>query len=67
MKINFDEIIDRRGSNSSKWNVQENELPLSMADMDFKASPEIIEALSKRIQHGIFGLLYSHTAKLQQK
>ena len=55
MKINFDEIIDRRGSNSSKWNVQENELPLSMADMDFKASPEIIEALSKRIRHGIFG------------
>ena len=55
MNINFDEIIDRRGSNSSKWNVQENELPLSMADMDFKASPEIIEALSKRIRHGIFG------------
>lgn len=53
--INFNEVIDRKDTSSSKWNVKENELPLSTADMDFKTSPEIIEALRKRVEHGIFG------------
>ncbi len=63
--INFDEVTDRRGTNSSKWDVLENELPLSTADMDFKAAPEIIEALSKRVKHGIFG--YSDVSEEWQR
>ncbi len=55
MRVNFDEIIDRRNTWSSKWDVKEGELPLSTADMDFKTAPEIIEALKKRVEHGIFG------------
>ena len=55
MTINFDEIINRRGTYASKWDVKENELPLSIADMDFKAAPEIVEALQKRVEHGIYG------------
>lgn len=54
-KYDFDEMTDRRGTFSSKWNVAENELPLWVADMDFKAAPEIIAAMSKRLEHGIFG------------
>ena len=54
-KYDFDEMTDRRGTFSSKWNVAENELPLWVADMDFKAAPEIISAMSKRLEHGIFG------------
>ncbi|MCD8180841.1 MAG: pyridoxal phosphate-dependent aminotransferase [Firmicutes bacterium] len=52
---NFDEIIERRGTHSLKWDVKENELPMWVADMDFRTAPEIIDALNKRASHGIFG------------
>lgn len=51
----FDELISRRGTQSYKWDVAENELPMWVADMDFKTAPAIIEALKKRVNHGIFG------------
>lgn len=51
----FDRLIERRGTNSLKWKVKENELPMWVADMDFQTAPEIIEALHKRVQHGVFG------------
>lgn len=51
----FDKEIDRRGTNSYKWDVAENELPMWVADMDFQTAPAIIEALRKRVEHGIFG------------
>lgn len=35
----FDEIINRRGSNSIKWQVQPGELPMWIADMDFATAP----------------------------
>ena len=55
MKYNFDEITNRRGSGSLKWDVKENELPMWVADMDFKTAPCVIEALKKNVEHGIFG------------
>lgn len=51
----FDEIVDRRGSGSLKWDVADDELPMWVADMDFKTCPDIIEAISERTRHGIFG------------
>lgn len=51
----FDKIVNRRHTNSYKWNVEENELPMWVADMDFQAAPSIIEALNQRVSHGIFG------------
>lgn len=51
----FDKLIDRRGTQSYKWYVAENELPMWVADMDFQTAPAIIDALKKRIEHGIFG------------
>ena len=51
----FDKIIDRRGTGSLKWDVAENELPMWVADMDFETAPAIIEALKKRVEHGVFG------------
>ena len=54
-KYDFDKQIDRRGSGSLKWDVAENELPMWVADMDFKTAPEIREALSAKIEHGVFG------------
>lgn len=53
--FHFDEVISRRENNSLKWDVKENELPMWVADMDFKTAPAIIEALCKRVNDGIFG------------
>ena len=54
-KYNFDEIINRRNSWSLKWEVADNELPMWVADMDFKAAPEIIKAFEERISLGAYG------------
>ncbi|WP_312822794.1 MalY/PatB family protein [Epilithonimonas sp.] len=56
MKYNFDEIIERRGTDSVKWDSAEaSVLPMWVADMDFKTAPEITDALSKKIAQGVFG------------
>ena len=57
MKYDFDTIISRRGTNSYKWDTpeEENVLPMWVADMDFRTAPAIIDALQKRVAHGIFG------------
>lgn len=51
----FDTINDRRNTASLKWDVSEKELPMWVADMDFKTAPEIIDAISDRVRHGIYG------------
>lgn len=48
MKYDFDQVVDRRNTNSYKWNVKENELPMWVADMDFPAAPEIRKALQEQ-------------------
>lgn len=54
--MNFDNVIDRRGTESAKWNkYAEDILPMWVADMDFRAPEPIIQALQKRVEHGIFG------------
>ena len=55
MKYDFDSRYERRDTGSVKWDIKENELPMWVADMDFKAAPAVIEALEKRVEHGIFG------------
>lgn len=55
MKYDFDELVERRGTNSLKWEVGENELPMWVADMDFKTAPEIISALQNKLNTGVFG------------
>lgn len=55
MMYDFDELVDRRGSYSLKWDVAKRELPMWVADMDFKTAPEIRAAIEKRAIHGVFG------------
>ena len=58
---NFDEVIDRRGSNCLKYDfakkrgMPEDVLPLWVADMDFKTSSYVEDALVKRAKDAIFG------------
>lgn len=53
----FDTPIDRRGSDSFKWGKYAGRdiLPLWVADMDFAAPPAVLDALHRRIEHGVFG------------
>lgn len=56
MKYNFDEEIIRRDSGSIKWDLDKDEvIPLWVADMDFKIAEPILNALNKRLEHGVFG------------
>lgn len=56
MKYDFDKTIDRRATNSYKWDsAPEGVLPMWVADMDFRTAPAIIDSLQKRVAHGIFG------------
>lgn len=61
MKYNFDEIIDRRNTDSLKYDFAvkrgkpEGVLPLWVADMDFRTPPCVTEALVNKSRHGIFG------------
>lgn len=57
----FDEIIDRVGTNSVKWDFREkifgtdDVIPLWVADMDFPCPPQVVEALVNRAKHPIYG------------
>lgn len=54
--FDFDRVIDRRSSDSLKWNKYGDAvLPMWVADMDFVAPPPVLEALKKRLDHGCFG------------
>ena len=56
MAVDFDTVIDRSNTSSLKWEKFDKEtIPLWVADMDFQAAPEILEALHQRIDHGVFG------------
>lgn len=60
MQYNFESCPDRHGTGSIKWNKYEGKdiLPLWVADMDFVAAPEILDALHARVDHGVMG--YTH-------
>ena len=52
----FDRIIDRRSTESIKWNrFDEDVLPMWVADMDFLCADPVVDALRDRVEHGIYG------------
>ncbi len=56
MIYDFDECIDRRCTESSKWrHYDEDVLPMWVADMDFRSPEPIVRALRERVEHGVFG------------
>lgn len=56
-EYDFDKIIPRRGTNSYKWDIPEEEgvLPMWVADMDFPTAPAVVRAVERRATHGIYG------------
>lgn len=57
MKYDFDRLTERRGTDSYKWDsaADASVLPMWVADMDFRTAQPIVEALRRRVDHGIFG------------
>jgi len=61
MKYDFDQVIDRNGTNSVKWDMRkeifgrDDVLPMWVADMDFPVAEPITAALRKRIHHPVYG------------
>ena len=54
-KYDFINAPDRRDTDSVKWHVKKGDLPMSIADMDFKTAPEIIAAMKRKVDRGAFG------------
>ena len=54
-KYDFVNAPDRSTTDSVKWHVKKGDLPMSIADMDFKTAPEIIAAMKEKISLGVFG------------
>jgi len=60
MKHLFDQVVDRTHSNSIRWDKYgPGVIPLWVADMDFRSPECVVQALSKRIDHGIYGYTYA--------
>ena len=61
MPIDFDTVIDRRGTSCLKYDFAvergypQGILPFWVADMDFPTPQPVIAELTRRVQHGIFG------------
>jgi len=65
LAYDFETVIDRTSKNSVKWTLMkritglDDLIPLWVADMDFKAPPEVVEALKERAAHPIYGYTVS--------
>ena len=65
MKYDFDEIIERRGTDSVKWDAVHNIwgrtdlIPMWVADMDFRTAPFVTDAIKKRLEHGVLGYTFA--------
>ena len=64
MQYNFDKVIDRKGTDSVKYDLNgfvfrnEDVLPMWVADMDFEVADFIRDALRERVNHPIYGYTY---------
>jgi cysteine-S-conjugate beta-lyase len=63
MRYDFDTVIERRRTDSTKWrHFGEDVLSLWTADMDFRSPRPVIEALHERVEHGVFGYCFESPA-----
>jgi cystathionine beta-lyase len=57
VNFDFDTSVDRSGTWSTRWDrhAGRDVIPLWVADTDFQAAPAVLQALSQRVKHGVFG------------
>ena len=54
-EYDFKSVINRQGTNCLKWDLFDDDLPMWVADMDFRVAPQIHEAILKRANHPVYG------------
>ena len=54
-EYDFESVIDRHNTNSVKWDLFDDDVPMWVADMDFKVAPQIQKAIQKRTNHPVYG------------
>ena len=54
-KYDFESVTDRKNTNCLKWDLFDDDLPMWVADMDFKVAPQIQDAILKRANHPVYG------------
>ncbi|MBD3674155.1 MAG: putative C-S lyase [Planctomycetaceae bacterium] len=63
--FNFDVLPERRGTGSIKWERFPEYTPFWVADMDFASPDCVVEALHRRVDHGVFGYAAAHTGLIE--
>ena len=54
-RFDFEKTIERKGTDSLKWDLFGDDIPMWVADMDFRVAPAIQEAILKRADHPVYG------------
>ena len=54
-RYDFESVIYRKDTNSLKWDLFGDDVPMWVADMDFRVAPAIEEAILKRARHPVYG------------
>lgn len=54
-EYDFESVIDRKGTSSLKWDLFDDDVPMWVADMDFRVAPAIENAILKRAAHPVYG------------
>jgi cysteine-S-conjugate beta-lyase len=60
MSFDFDKVVVRKGTGCIKYDRRPELDPFWVADMDFESAPEILDALRRRVDHGVFGYAQAH-------
>ena len=53
-EYDFESVVDRHNTNSLKWDLFDDDLPMWVADMDFKVAPKIQKAIQERANHPVY-------------
>ena len=54
-RYDFESVVERKNTDSLKWDLFEDDVPMWVADMDFKVAPAIQNAVIKRANHPVYG------------
>ena len=54
-EYDFESVIDRHNTNCVKWDYFDDDIPMWVADMDFKVAPPIQDAILRRANHPVYG------------
>ncbi|MDB4680049.1 MAG: PatB family C-S lyase [Planctomycetaceae bacterium] len=63
--FDFDQLPERRGTGAIKWDRFPDYTPFWVADMDFASPDCVVEAMRRRVDHGVFGYAQAHAGLIE--